>query len=46
MCSCPGEARLFGDVNDPSSDIAKAIAETKAEPLLPEEGTEPSVYYC
>lgn len=46
VCSCPGEARLFGDVSDPDSEVSRAIAETVAEPLLAEEGTVPSVYYC
>lgn len=46
VCSCPAEARLYGDVNDPESDIAISIAERGAKALQPENGTGPSVYYC
>lgn len=42
--SCPGEARIVGDLNDPGSEVARYIAERGAEPLFPEYGTEPSVY--
>lgn len=42
MCSihCPGQCRIFGDVNDPESDVAKYIAEKKPVNI---EGT--SLYY-
>lgn len=43
--SCPGRARIFGDLNDPESDIAKFVAERGGEPYKPEEGTGPNVYY-
>ena len=46
VCSCPAEARVFGEISDPNSEISKLIAELSAEPLLREEGTEPSVRYC
>lgn len=46
VCSCPAEARMYGDISDSTTDIAKAIAGKNAKVLLPEEGTEPSVYYC
>lgn len=44
---CPNQAMLFGDLEDPDSEIAKYIAEHKdeLEQLHPEYGTEPSVYY-
>ncbi|MEG0461886.1 4Fe-4S dicluster domain-containing protein [Gordonibacter sp.] len=43
--SCPGEARIFGDLNDPGSDVAKYIVDRKATQLHEDFGTGPSVYY-
>lgn len=46
VATCVSQARLFGDVNDPDSDIAKRIAEAKSlGTLLPDEGLNPNVYY-
>lgn len=42
---CIGRARFWGDLDDPSSDVAKLISEREYEQLLPDEGTGPSVYY-
>lgn len=44
VTKCPQDALIFGDANDPESDVAKAIARG-AEPLFPEFGTEPRVLY-
>jgi molybdopterin-containing oxidoreductase family iron-sulfur binding subunit len=41
---CPARARTFGDLNDPTSDIAKKLASRSSKQLKPEEGTNPSVY--
>lgn len=46
VASCAGEAMVFGDLDDPSSDISKLIKAKKAMPLLPQLGTNPKVYYA
>jgi Fe-S-cluster-containing dehydrogenase component len=43
--ACPSSARIFGDKNDPSSKVAKALAAEKNFVLKPEAGTEPNVFY-
>ena len=43
--TCPAEARMFGDLDDPESDISRAIVSKKASRLMEEFGTEPSTYY-
>ena len=43
--TCPSDARIFGDQNDPESEIAKILKAHKATRLKEEAGTEPNVYY-
>jgi len=39
--ACPSDARIFGDKNDPSSAIAKALAAHKSTRLQEDKGTWP-----
>ncbi|MDQ1324001.1 MAG: 4Fe-4S dicluster protein [Chloroflexota bacterium] len=43
--SCPAQARIFGDLNDPEGRLSTLILEREGERLLEESGTDPSVYY-
>ncbi len=42
---CLSRARYWGDLDDPESEISKVILERDYKQLLPEQGTNPSVYY-
>lgn len=42
---CPTQARMFGDIDDPNSDVSKRIAQTKATQLKKQFGIGPQVYY-
>jgi len=47
MCvhCCPGDARIFGDLDDPDSSVSRLRREGSAEVLLEDKGTRPQVFY-
>ena len=44
QCS-PMDARIFGDLDDPDSEVSKVIRARGGRVLLEEQGTRPQVYY-
>lgn len=43
--TCIGRARVFGDINDPNSEVSYLVATNPTQVLRPEQGTKPQVYY-
>ncbi len=43
--SCPSEAIVFGDLNDPKSKVAKLAKSERAYRVLSELGVQPSIHY-
>lgn len=42
---CPAKARIFGDQDDPNSEIAKVLKTRKSFRLREDKGTKPNVHY-
>jgi len=45
VVTCPTDARIFGDLDDPDSKPSKLIREKGGRAPLPEKNTKPKVYY-
>lgn len=45
VATCIGTARIFGDINDPNSEVFKYLSLNATNVLKPEEGTGPNTYY-
>lgn len=45
VSTCPTQVRIFGDLDDPGSDISRFIAENRAQPLRADLNTGPRIYY-
>lgn len=45
VLTCPREARLFGDLNDPDSRLSILLRQRRYRLLKPEMGTHPKCYY-
>jgi len=45
VVSCTGNARFFGDLDDPGSEVSRLIKDRGGFVLNPEMNTEPSIYY-
>lgn len=43
--NCPARALVFGDLDDPDSELSRLVADERAYVLKPEQGTRPQIYY-
>ena len=45
VITCPTNCRIFGDLDDPNSEVSRLLKARQSFRLRPEMGTEPAVYY-
>ena len=45
VVACPTGARVFGDLDDPNSEVSVLLRERPSYVVFPERGTEPSLHY-
>jgi Fe-S-cluster-containing dehydrogenase component len=45
VAQCPTQAMVFGDINDPQSELRRLLDSRKAQVLQPEAGTRPHIFY-
>lgn len=45
MDLCPARARHWGDLDDPDSDVSRALQGREYEKLLEDAGTQPNIFY-
>ena len=45
VVTCPTDARIFGDLDDPDSKVNTMIRERRGQPALADKNTKPKVYY-
>lgn len=45
VATCIGRSRMFGDLDDPNSEVSKILRENSWRVLKQEVGTKPNVYY-
>jgi Fe-S-cluster-containing dehydrogenase component len=43
--SCPASALVFGDLNDPESEVSRLSRSSRGKKLLEDLGTQPKVTY-
>jgi Fe-S-cluster-containing dehydrogenase component len=43
--TCIGRSRVFGDINDPKSEVSYLVSHLPTQVLRPEQGTKPHVFY-